>query len=259
MSVVVVAPNGTARLVEEAKRIKQIKARGHVPPACGDGIGEAPARPAFRLFEPQQFYPDGAGSAVKPAGYRGRKAMRMLDAFDKMEAQARKSLFEGYQKEVGRAYGVLFEKLDAAGVRCSSVEVLSQASGGGGGEYIDALLADRRRLDEMQRRIGSGAALAVRRIRPSARNKVGLISDRALVDMVCVQGLTLTEALRRSGWAAEGQRPNGKHVKALRCALLESLDRMAGGNVKNRVQSHHSGAMPVVDASQWSGTRKKGD
>mgnify|MGYP001627890749 CR=1 FL=1 len=131
--------------------------------------------------------------------------MQISDGFEKMEAAARKILFTPSQRAIGREYGALFQKLDAAGVRCSSVEALRQNSGGHGGEYIDALLQDRARLEGWQRRIGSGVALEVRRQRPSSRNKRGLIGCRRLVDMVCVGEMTLAEVLEKCGWVAPGR------------------------------------------------------
>ncbi|WP_323783837.1 hypothetical protein [Leisingera sp.] len=222
------------RALEEAARIDAVKACGIVPAVCGEEIPEAPARGTFRVFDPYQFYPDGEGYAVKSAGYRGRKAMQISDAFDTMEAQARKVLFTAEQKEVGRAYSALYEKLECAGVRCTSIEVLSQQQGGGGGEYIDALLRDRERLEHWHRRIGGRAALEVRRIRPSERNKRGLISDRRLVYLVCVGGLTFSQVLKACGWVAPGKRAQGKHIKALQEALRSALDRMTGRFTRRR-------------------------
>ncbi|VCU61585.1 hypothetical protein EPIB2_662 [Tritonibacter mobilis] len=259
MSVVIVGANGVARLLEEAERVAMVKARGVVPSACGDSIPEAPARGAFRVFDPVALYPDGSDYAVKSAGYRGRKAIRLADAFDKMEGQARKVLFEPHQKAIGRSYGALFEKLDAAGVRCSSVEAMQQQASSGGGEYMDALLRDRQRLDDMQDRVGYGVALSVRRIRPSARGKVGLIKDRSLIDMVCVQDLTLSEVLKKCGWVADGQRAQGKHIKSLRLALLSALDRMAGVSHSGHVAPYHSGAAPGIAQEQWRNRPKNGD
>lgn len=258
MSVVIVGSNGVARLLEEAERIAMVKARGKVPEVCGDSIPEAPARGAFRVFDPVALYPDGSTYAVKSAGYRGRKAIRLADAFDKMEGQARKKIFESHQKAIGRDYAALFEKLDAAGVRCSSVEAMRDQFSGGG-EYMDALLRDRQRLVLLRDRVGFGVALAVRRVRPSSRGKVGLISDQLLIDMVCIQDLTLSEVLKKCGWVAEGKRAQGDHIKALRKALLSALDRMAGISRAGRVVSYHSGAVPSILSDHWHNRPKKRD
>jgi hypothetical protein len=47
--VVIVAPDGAARLEAEAARVAVAKARGAVPEECGDAIPNAPARGAFRV------------------------------------------------------------------------------------------------------------------------------------------------------------------------------------------------------------------
>ncbi|MBT3142903.1 hypothetical protein KL867_17680 [Ruegeria litorea] len=214
---------------DELARVEAVKARGVVPECCGDAIPVAPARGAFRVFEPVGLYPVGeADHVARPAGYRGRKAMQLADAFDVMEAQARKVLFTPGQKAMGRHYASLTEKLACVGARCSSLEASADRSAGGGGEYIDAVIQDRQALDRMRRRIGSGAAMKVRRIRPSERNKRGVILDLALVEAVCVQQLTISQVLFKFGWVAEGGRAQGKHISALRSALCEALDRSAG-------------------------------
>ena len=66
-------------------------------------------------------------------------------------------------------------------------------------------------------------ALAVRRIRPSDRGSRAGITDRRLVDMVCLGGEDLTAVLRAHGWFEDG-----KNRKALRLALCAVLDRMQG-------------------------------
>jgi hypothetical protein len=65
--------------------------------------------------------------------------------------------------------------------------------------------------------------MAVRRIRPSKRGSKAGITDRRLVDMVCLSGLTFDQVLERHGWA-----PKGEHRIALRTALCGALDRMQG-------------------------------
>ncbi|GAB5438082.1 MAG: hypothetical protein FalmKO_32070 [Falsiruegeria mediterranea] len=213
---------------EEGKRIEEIKARGKVPDLCGPEIPEAPARRAFRVFEPQGLYPDGAeGWVNKPSGYHGRKTIEHSDAFDQMEGQARKLLFTPGQKQIGRLYATLTEKLASADIRCSTMEV-RQGSCSSGGGYIEAVVRDRRQLDLLQRRIGQGVAMEVRKIRPSQRNQRRPIPDRALVDAVCLQGKTIAGVLERHGWKQPGKPAAGQHIKALRAALCATLDRMIG-------------------------------
>jgi|GEM_PF-1091554 len=237
-------------VVTELWRVQDVKRRGKVPSSCSAAIPEAPARGAFCVFDAGPSDRDAGREHGSGAALSGSKGLRLLDAFDTMEAQARKVLFTVEQKQIGRAYSALFEKLDCVGVRCTSIEALSQQSGGGGGEYIDAVLRDRQQLDLWQRRIGAGAALEVRRVRPSKRNTRGLISDRRLVDLVCVSGLTLSEVLRKCGWVAEGQRAQGVHIKALRAALRSSLDRMSGP-IARRVHPFHNRVSASICAQQW--------
>jgi len=98
-------------------------------------------------------------------------------------------------------------------------------------------LRDRQEIERIHRRVGEGFAMVVRRVRPSQRNRRKLISDRQLVDMVCLQDLTLSEVLDACGWVAPGQKAHGVHIKALRDALSSALDRMMGP------RSHRAEAM----------------
>lgn len=217
-----------SRQAEEDKRIAAVKEKGKVPEACGPEIPEAPARGAFRVFEPQGLYPDGKdGWVTKPSGYRGRKAIETADAFDQMEAQARKVLFTPGQKQIGRHYATLTEKLASADIRCSTMEVRQGTFSSGGG-YIEAVVRDRRQLDLLQRRIGQGVAMEVRKIRPSQRNNRRPIPSRALIDAVCLQGRTIAGVLEAHGWKQPGKPASGQHIKALRAALCDTLDHMMG-------------------------------
>jgi hypothetical protein len=94
--------------------------------------------------------------------------------------------------------------------------------GGGGGRggdgYLDALLAEGRRLAAMEREIGDGVALEVRRVSRRAR---GVVTVRALVDGLCLGGRTLAELLQLAGWP-----DNGATIAAARDAVAGALDRM---------------------------------
>ncbi|NRB19951.1 MAG: hypothetical protein HRU33_20990 [Rhodobacteraceae bacterium] len=223
--VVIVSPDGSARLEAERVRIDAVKAAGHVPPECGSEIPEAPARGAFRVFQPHQLYPEGAeGYSSKPAGYRGWSAIQRADAFDVMAAKAARhrkpSPFSPGQVQMGRHYRDLIERYESVGIKCSSLESLGSGGGQGGG-FIDAVLRDREEIDRLRRRIGTGSAMVVRRIRPSRRGSRVSITDRRLVDMVCLEGKTLSDVLRSHGWSIKGDL-----VKALSIALGEALCRM---------------------------------
>ncbi|WP_259998065.1 hypothetical protein [Leisingera sp. M523] len=213
---------------EEAARIDAVKACGIVPAVCGDRIPEAPARGAFRVFEPVQFYPSGEKDyEAKPAGFEGRKAMQMADAFDVMAASAarkkRAAPFSPGQMAMGRHYRDLIERYESAGVRCSSVEAIRSGGSGQGGEFIDAVLRDREEIERLRRRIGNGVAMEVRRVRPSKRGTRGAISNRVLADMVCLHDKTLSDVLKKHHWSV-----NGDTVKAVTRALAGVLDAMAG-------------------------------
>jgi hypothetical protein len=149
--------------------------------------------------------------------------------------------FTSGQVAVGQAYRELAEWREGSGVKCQSLD--GRTGGGGAGLFIDTFVDRGRALALLQGRIGGGAALAVRRVRPSKRAplksiyedevlegervKARLISDRALVDGVLLTGQTLSDVLRGHGWAT-----NGKHRDALRVALCGALDRMQGIGVK---------------------------
>ncbi|KIC30176.1 hypothetical protein RA24_03745 [Leisingera sp. ANG-M6] len=214
---------------EEAARIEAVKARGNVPAECGDRIPEAPARGAFRVFEPMDLYPAGEdGFEVKPAGFRGRMAMQMADSFDVMAAKAARhkkgSPFTASQISMGRHYRDLVERHACAGVKCSSVEALGSGGSGQGGEFMDAVLRDREEIERLRRRIGTGTAMAVRRIRPSKRGSRASITDRRLVDMVCLEDRTISDVLKAHGWSVKGGT-----VTDVRRALAEALERMGSG------------------------------
>lgn len=245
---VVVGSDGVARVADlrpqhEAARIAAVKARGAVPREVGPDVIEAPARGAFRVVDQRRMArTDSGGLQRVHDGYQGRRTMRIGDGFDKIEGAARaahtkavrragkagKPLpvyvppFTSAQVEMGRHYYTIWQRHDCAGVRCSSVEGLSGGSGDGGG-FIDAVLTDRRALDAMRARIGDGAAREVQRHRPSKRGSRRTITDRRLVDMVCLEEATLSDVLLEHGWSVCGQ-----HVKDLQNALAAALDRMMG-------------------------------
>jgi len=223
-----VQAKGRARLNAEAARIASVKARGAVPAACGDAIPEAPARGTFRMFEPLAHFPAGAAGdyVAKPAGYRGRKALQRADVFDVMAARAssnaRPAPFSRSQVATGRYYRDLVERHASAGLQSSSIEAHRVGGSGQGGCFMDAVLRDREEIDRLCRRIGTGSAMVVRRIRPSKRGARVTIADRRLVDMVCLEDRSISEVLRAHGWSVKGDT-----VRPLQQALAQALDRMA--------------------------------
>lgn len=259
-----------AALVQtEAWRIAQVRALGRVPEGCSDDIHASPARGPVRVFTPMKYYPSGDDEwELKPSGELGAdgapvKSIIRSDAFDVMMHRARVSHrgsevsfvapFTPGQIAMARDYRNLFERHASAGVRCSSVE----ASGGGGtgGSFIDAVLRDREMLERIHQRIGDGIALEVKRQR-KRRKHVGTImgdlpkgsiapqrvsiSIRRLVDLVCLEDLTLSEVLAKCGWAK-----HGGSVSTLRCALAQALDRMTGPACRRTGHTAHADGVSV--------------
>lgn len=211
------------RQVDEADRVAAILSAA-TPPSDVGPVPVAPARGAMRL----ELVRETVNGLTKRN--QGRR-MEQADVFDVMIAQARRrhgdsdapfvAPFSPGQVYMARHYRDLTERYEAGGVKCSSLE--AGREGGEGGGFMDAYLADGRMLEALHRRIGMGEAMVVRRIRPSKRGTKTGITDRRLVDMVCLGGLTFDQVLARHGWA-----PKGEHRIALRAALCGALDRMQG-------------------------------
>lgn len=221
----------------EAARLGALMVKGAPPLACGPDIPVAPARGAMTAFRPIELVPGSVGLARDTGHWeRGedqrRRAGRLKDVFDRMaDGAALRGEGEGHsapsftpgQVQVARDYRNLVERHAAGGVRCASLETAGRRSGGAGGEFIDAFVTEGRKLEAMQRRIGTGAAM--RRLRPSKRGgaATGLITDRVLVDMVCLGDKHLGEVLSAHGWSVQTDALN-----TLRKALAAALDRMMG-------------------------------
>lgn len=240
-------------MAAERQRIAGIIADATPPEACGPDAPIAPARGPMAVIRERGIAPGGQAAVgtghVGEGEDRPRMAMRAVDEFDRMVRravdahEARVARLErdwqgaadrfreprfvppvtSGQIAIGRHYQALVERHTAGGVRCSSLEALQ--GGGGGGAFMDAWLIEAREIEALRRRIGDGTAMAVRRVRPSSRGGAAarVITDRALVDAVCLAGLSLAEVLRRHGWA-----PKGEHRERLRTALAGALDRMQG-------------------------------
>ena len=215
------------RVADEAARILATKARW-TPPAA---MAAAPMAPAAG---PKVLVPE---YDMATGGLRRRVSAhwRAVDVFDLMEQQALReharrggdaalvSPFTPGQVEMGRRYQALVERRSAGGMRCAGLE--AGRGGSGGGDFMTAFMAQGDEVDLICARIGQGAAMVVRRIRPSKRggSAARVITDRALVDGVCLEGQDLNGVLRAAGWSADGH-----HRKALRTALSAALDRMQG-------------------------------
>lgn len=228
---------GAARRLTEQERLAAIIARATPVDGCGPAIPIAPARGPQVAFVPHVIMPDekaGDGYKVERTGWRGFNAARAADIFDDMERRASRKGRDGAvskppftkgQVNVARHYRDLVERHDAGGMRCASLEARRGSAPSGGGEFMDAFIAEGEMIQWYRARIGDGIAMAVRRVRPSKRGGPGarIISDRRLVDAICLEGRSFRDVLERHGWAASGQ-----NASAVIAALAAVLDRMQG-------------------------------
>lgn len=229
---------GAARRLTEQERLAVIIARATPVEGCGPLIPIAPARGPQVAFVPHVVMPDekaADGYKVERTGWRGFSAVRAADVFDVLERIAAKrkdkdgnlgrSPFSKGQVNVARLYRDLVERHDAGGMRCASLEARRGSGPSGGGEFMDAFLAEGEQIALMRRRIGNGVAMAVRRVRPSKRGGPDArpILDRVLVDAICLHGETFEAVLRQHGWSK-----TGRNISALIEALAACLDRMQG-------------------------------
>lgn len=239
--VIFVAADGVARLPEgrtaaERDRLAEILSRAMPPVECGDRILVAPARGPMMTFVPREMVRTEAGNwRSMNAGYLGRRAARVADAFDLMTRAALKAQiqagrdqsglvppFSVGQVEIGREYAALVERVESSGLGCVSLESSGGGSGGGAEGVQAAVFRDLERLRMLWRRIGSGLAKDVRRIRPGGVRRRA-IRVRDLVDAVCLKGQSLEAVLRAHGWSVDK-----KCREDLRTALCSALDRMRG-------------------------------
>lgn len=231
-----VAHCGKAMAAAERARIAEMLDRAAPPVECGPRIAVAPARGPMMTFMPREVVQTEAGNYRSvPTGHKGWRAARVADAFDTMTRDALKAHmrlggddaafippFSVGQIEIGREYAALVERVASSGLGCVSLEA-SGGGGGNGGEGVQAaVFRDIERLRMLRRRIGSGLAKEVRRIRPNGAKRRAIWALR-LVDQVCVDGMTLSGVLERHKWPV-----NGREREALRAALCSALDRMRG-------------------------------
>jgi len=229
--------DGAARRLTERERLAAIIARATPVDGCGPAIPVAPARGPQVAFTPHVIMPDEKaedGYKVERTGWRGFNAARAADIFDDIERRAArkgkdgtvgKSPFTKGQVNVARHYRDLVERHDAGGMRCASLEARRGSAPSGGGEFMDAFISEGEMIGWYRARIGDGVAMAVRRVRPSKRGGAGarIITDRRLVDAICLEGRSFRDVLERHGWAISGQ-----NAKAVITALAAILDRMQG-------------------------------
>lgn len=211
--------------------VARLSARAMPPPLVSPEIIAAPARGYVEIQRPTEVVMTPSGPRVRSASVDGFHPVRVEDALDGMDREARKArasnagapkadMFTGLQRDTARAYATLHERVQSAGIRCSSVEALG-AGGSGGGSFIDAVIADSARLRQMQAAIGTGLVLIPRNAQAHADRGRSAIKVRALVDKVCIHGKSLSAVLEANGWGRWG----GNRA-VLRKAFCEALDRM---------------------------------
>ena len=219
------------RLDAERARVVELLARAAPPDVCGPEMPVAPARGPMQRFTPREMAVTEAGGfrSVR-AGYAGRDAARVLDAFDVMEARGRAaaarhkvayvSPFTVGQVEAARDYAAVLERVASCGVKLSSLEGVG--GGGDAGAREAAVFDDIARLRMLRRRIGGGLVEGLRRVRPGAvaRSSIRLLDA---VDRVCVGGVVVSDVLRSGGWPV-----NGRTRAALCGDLAAAFDRLRG-------------------------------
>lgn len=217
------------RLEAERRRMAKVINDARAPDICGPRIIPAPGRGSAVVAVAQgRLVPSGEKNwAVIDTGWAGLRPLRKADAFDLMLDAARRAerapSFSPDQVSMARHYRDLVERHDAGGVKCSALD--GRVSGGTGRDFMDAYLTEGREIAAIRRRIGTGAALVVRRVRPSARGGVDrrTIDDRTLVDMVCLGDASLSRVLKVHGWVK-----STTNLAALIEALCGALNRMIG-------------------------------
>lgn len=209
-----------------AARLDAVRKAAAIPVEAGEAIAPAPARGGFVLLDPSRLdaEPEYAHTAK---GYVRVRPIRVTDVFDRMGAQAARRkvghpLAHG-QIQIARHYRALVEVLTDEGYKLSSLE--RSFAGGERGDWMDRRLMISAAVEGLQRRIGRGVAMAVRRRRPSQRGpgQRGPILDQVLVDMVCLKDCTLGDVLCGHGW-----QDDGRNREALLAALSGALWRMVG-------------------------------
>lgn len=237
------AKNGNwTDVAREGDRVDAVKRGGLAPMEVGpEVVLIAPARGPVIASRPIQFVPEGAHAfRMVEAGYRGRSNMREEDVFDRMCAQVKRRdakadmPFTKKQINTARDYRALYEWVQAAGVKCSSIG-RDAAGGGGRVDFMDIYAQQSARLRWADRRIGDGVAKEVRRVRPSKAGRVTidegalrkidrvLITRRKLVQMVCIADRSLSAVLEFHQWSVTGE-----NRKTLRAALWSILDDLSG-------------------------------
>jgi hypothetical protein len=211
----------TGKDMTEGERVALVKGAGGFPAGCGPAPSDAPARGPLKVEVMMTAFENDDGAVeAQPAGFEGRSTARIADVFDLMAARG-KQRFTPSQIATARAYGFMFERHSAGGMKCASWDTAPSGGGAGGGEWIDAFLAEGDAIRAMERRIGNGLAFDPERV---GEGQVA-ITCKALAQAVCLEGLSMSAVLRRHGWHLKG-RALARAVDAMADALGAALDRM---------------------------------
>ena len=200
-----------------------------IPKECSAQILNVAPRGQMIAFRKTVVEPDGKGAfKVMYQRYKAGCPAIQQDVFDRMADQTKRAkgilMLTDHQVGIARYYRALVEKIDAAGVRCSST-FDDHVGGVGRTDFMDAFAADVERLDRLRGAIGDGFALKVRMqgAHSMDRGSRTSITYRQLIDRVCLADQELSGVLRRYGWAAAT-----KNRKVLRVTLCAILERMKG-------------------------------
>jgi len=226
------------RGMQSADRIAAMIEAATPPAECGGEIQPAPGRGPMATFQPRCATVTDAGNIrVQRDGYLGRTGARVADVFDLMTNQARRAHgakgedagpfvppFTYDQVSIAREYEALTEFVSGCGLKMQS---LDSAGGGSHDDISERTLQAIRRLRHLQARIGHGIAKKPRKLRQSRHGDSGAkrvaVTDRALVNQVCLSGRTISQVAEAHGFAKYGL-----VTKALRASLCDALDRMCG-------------------------------
>ncbi len=215
---------GLARREAEVGRIEGIKAKA-APPEMMSAAPVAPARGPQQMV--QNFSVTTGGMRRTEGGHwveLSPLASAVVTARLRHEGKGTEAPFVAPytpgQIAVAEDYAALVEWRQGSALKCASLE--AGRGGSGSGVYIDSFIQQGLWLAELQRRIGDGVAMDIRRHmdRGNARRR---ITVRAAVDMVVLAGQDLSAVLQRFGWSAAGQ-----HRNELRAHIRGALDRMQG-------------------------------
>jgi hypothetical protein len=215
-----------------------VLAAAAVPAGVSDEITPAPARPVTRYRDATVVIEDGKFQEIEKR-YRAGGPGRERDVFDVMAEQAArrggKLWLDQRMIEIARDYRDLFERVESAGF-VASFKPDAPFGGQGRGDFMDAYLRDKARLDRFHRAIGDGVAKKAKgkvqtssggRVRVSSYDlaRIGRkpITVRGLVDNVCIAQQPLSACLEGYGWSA-----STKNRETLQAALCAALARMDG-------------------------------